>query len=73
LLKKCCKDLLESYIDMKVVIKFSLTVEEKNLPISFLDDIYFAEVLRDNIADVFLGAAVSDFTIEDVTVDVKGE
>jgi hypothetical protein len=58
---------------MKVVIKFSLTVEEKNLPISFLDDIYFAEVLRDNIADVFLGAAVSDFTIEDVTVDVKGE
>ena len=58
---------------MKVVIKFCLTVEEKNLPRPFLDDMYFAEVLRENIADVFLGAAVSDFTIEDVTVDVKGE
>tara|TARA_B110000259_G_C14018237_1_gene402128 strand:+ start:2011 stop:2187 length:177 start_codon:yes stop_codon:yes gene_type:complete len=58
---------------MKVIIKFRLTVDEENLPISFLDDIYFAEVLRENIEDVFLGAAISDFTIEDVTVDVKGE
>ena len=73
MLKICCKDLLESYIDMKVVIKFSLTVEEADLPISFLDDQYFAEVLRENIEDVFLGADISDFTIEDISVDVKGE
>jgi hypothetical protein len=58
---------------MKVVIKFCLTVDEKNLPLSFLDDIYFSEVLRENIEEVFLGAAISDFTIEDVTVDVKEE
>jgi len=58
---------------MKVVIKFSLTVEESDLPISFLDDEYFAEVIRENIEDVFSGADVSDFTIEDISVDVKGE
>jgi len=58
---------------MKVVIKFSLTVEEADLPTSFLDDQYFTEVLKENIEDVFLGADISDFSIEDISVDVKGE
>jgi len=58
---------------MKVVIKFTLAVEEADLPISFLDDQYFTEVIRENIEDVFLGADISDFTIEDISVDVKGE
>jgi hypothetical protein len=58
---------------MKVVIKFSLTVEEADLPISFLDEQYFTEVLKENIEDVFLGADISDFSIEDISVDVKGE
>ena len=58
---------------MKVVIKFSLTVEESGLPTSFLDDQYFTGVLKENIEDVFLGADISDFSIEDISVDVKGE
>ena len=58
---------------MKVVIKFSLTVEEADLPISFLDEQYFTEVLKENIEDVFLGADISDFSIEAISVDVKAE
>ena len=58
---------------MKVIIKFSLVVEEKDLPISFLDEAHFTEVLKENIEDVFLGSAVSDYTIEDIAIDVRGE
>lgn len=58
---------------MKVIIKFSMIVEEEDLPMSFLDEAHFTEVIRENIEDVFLGSDVSDFTIEDITVDVRGE
>ena len=58
---------------MKVDIKFKLSIENSGLPDSYLDDRYFTEVIKENIQDVFLGADVSEFTIEDISVDVRGE
>lgn len=57
---------------MKVLIKFSVLIDETDLPISFLDEAYFTEVIKENIEDVFLGSDVDDFTIEEITVDVRG-
>ena len=54
---------------MKVDIRLTAYVNDKELPIPFEDPAYLEEVLRENIEEVFAGAAISNIEIEWLVVD----
>ena len=54
---------------MKVDIRLTAYVNDKELPRPFEDPTYLEEVLRENIEEVFAGAAISNIEIEWLVVD----
>lgn len=58
---------------MKVDIRLSAFIDERDLPRSYEDPEYLEEVIRENIEDVFIGADIMKIEIDQLLIEKEGD
>lgn len=58
---------------MKVDIRLTAFIDERDLPRSYEDPEYLEEVIRENIEDVFIGADIMKIEIDQLLIEKEGD